>query len=213
MVSASASPPGASRGPVAHPWGHTAKSKAAVQCQPARQQTALENKRNSKRTSSLPRATGQWNFQEAAQNDRNRNPAREPPRGLSFGGGAGTRRTRAFGPEGPGGQEPGHGPEARRPPAWQRGPGAVGRPPLRRWTRRLMSSRPKVARVTGPGFESSQSVAMAAPRMPQPGPQSAAGVGGRGRGRALLPTSRPPSYVGGCEGSPKEREGGSSSVW
>lgn len=32
-----------------------------------------------------------------------------------------------------------------------------------------MSSHPEVVRVPGPGFETSQSVAMAAPRMPQPG--------------------------------------------
>lgn len=46
----------ASCGPVAHPQGHRAKSAVAVQCQSTSQQIAFE-KRNSKRTSSLPRMT------------------------------------------------------------------------------------------------------------------------------------------------------------
>lgn len=41
-----------------------------------------KKKRNSKRTSSPPRTTGGWNFQEAEQNDQNRNPAKEPPQGV-----------------------------------------------------------------------------------------------------------------------------------
>lgn len=81
-----------------------------------------------------------------------------------------------------------------------------------------MSSQPKVVRVTGPGLESSPSVAMAALRMPRPAPQRTAGGKGRRWGkRACLPPpghSPDPCVLGAVrDRSPDEWAGGGFLVW
>lgn len=133
MVSARASPPPASFGPVAHPRGHTAKSEAAVQCQPTSQQIAFEKKKKkgTAREHLLRlelRAGGIFRKQNRMIKIETPlgNLHRVCPWGEGRPGGRGTRRTSALRPEGPGGKESGHGPESQTPLGLATGPRGCG---------------------------------------------------------------------------------------